>query len=290
VTNPERHATGDESAGAFYRSVMRALRHDGVPFLVGGTYALERHAGISRGTKDLDLFVTWEHWPAVMRAMESAGIQTELTFSHWLGKAYRQTRTVDFVFAGGNGLARVDAEWFAHGVEAVVFDEAVHLCPAEEAIWSKAFIMERERFDGADVLHLLRAGARSLDWVRLVRRFGQHWRVLLAHLILFGFVYPGERDAVPAWVLRTLVTRLANQPPAADEPPTCAGTLLSRAQYLVDVTAWGYADARLRPGGTMTAEQVEIWTDAAHREMAAHGGCGTEFAGQDGNGGPREVR
>jgi hypothetical protein len=27
----------------------------------------------------------------------------------------------------------------------------------EEMVWQKAFIMERERFDGADVVHLIQA-------------------------------------------------------------------------------------------------------------------------------------
>ena len=53
--------------------------------------------------------------------------------------------------------------------------------------------MERERYDGADIAHLLRARADQLAWRRLLRRFGPHWRVLLGHLVLFGFVYPGER-------------------------------------------------------------------------------------------------
>jgi hypothetical protein len=41
-------------------------------------------------------------------------------------------------------------------------------------IWSKAFIMERERFDGADVMHLIHENANRLDWNRLLERFGQH--------------------------------------------------------------------------------------------------------------------
>ena len=61
--------------------------------------------------------------------------------------------------------------------------------------------MERERYDGADVAHLLRAHGDRLDWPRLLRRFGPHWRVLLSHLVLFGFIYPGERALVPAWVM-----------------------------------------------------------------------------------------
>ncbi len=62
-------------------------------------------------------------------------------------------------------------------------------------IWSKAFIMERERYDGADIAHLILACGRDLDWRRLLGRFGRRWRVLLSHLVLFGFVYPGGAGA-----------------------------------------------------------------------------------------------
>ena len=66
---------------------------------------------------------------------------------------------------------------------------------------------ERERFDGADVLHLLRDCAEHLDWERILRRFGPHWRVLFAHLVLFGFVFPGDRDRVPSEITRRLIAR-----------------------------------------------------------------------------------
>jgi hypothetical protein len=265
--SPELHATSDQEAGAFYSAVMRALKAGDIPFLVGGTYAVERHTGFSRGTKDLDLFVHGEDWSRIGSFLRNAGIRAELVFSHWLGKAFESGRNVDLIFAGGNGLVRVDSEWFRHGLEAEVCGEPVLLCPAEEMIWSKAFVMERERFDGADVVHMLKAGGRFLDWERLLRRFGQHWRVLLAHLLLFGFVYPQERDSVPSSVLERLQDRLRREPPARDEARVCRGTLLSRSQYLVDVTQWGYADARLEPGGSMTADQIERWTEAGHETL-----------------------
>jgi hypothetical protein len=138
----------------------------------------------------------------------------------------------------------------------------VKLCPPEETIWSKASIMERERFDGADVAHLLRACAPGLDWKRLVRRFGPHWRVLLSHLVLFGFVYPGERWRIPAAVMRELTERLTRETdtPAPDER-LCYGTVLSRAQYLTDIETWGYKDARLTLG-TISVDDIARWTDA----------------------------
>jgi hypothetical protein len=138
----------------------------------------------------------------------------------------------------------------------------VRLCPPEEMIWSKAFIMERERYDGADVAHLVRACAETLDWARLLERFGsEHWRVLFSHLLLFGFVYPCERERVPAPVMRELLGRLvAELSEDAPREPICQGTLLSRAQYLVDIEGCGYADARLAPRGNMTGPETAAWT------------------------------
>ena len=119
--------------------------------------------------------------------------------------------------------------------------------------------MERERFDGADVLHLMRAHAERLDWARLCRRFAGHEPVLLAHLTLFAYVYPSEASRLPAWVVPAL-TAAARW--ATTDGRVCRGTLLSRAQYLVDVEDWGYADARLPPYGTMSDRDWLTWTNA----------------------------
>jgi hypothetical protein len=137
----------------------------------------------------------------------------------------------------------------------------VKLCPPEEMIWSKALIMERERYDGADVAHLFRHCSGLLNWERLVRRFGPHWRVLLTHLILFGFIYPGERALIPGSVMKELIAHLSAEldVPTRDSK-VCQGTLLSRAQYLVDVDEWGYDDARAEPRGKMTQAQIQEWT------------------------------
>jgi hypothetical protein len=128
-------------------------------------------------------------------------------------------------------------------------------------IWSKSMIMERERYDGADVAHLLRHCSGLLNWDRLVRRFGPNWRILLSHLVLFGFIYPGERALVPSAVMRDLVNRLLGEldVPTRDSK-VCQGTLLSRGQYLVDIDEWGYEDARMQPRGSMTASQIAHWT------------------------------
>ncbi len=257
--NPEAELPAPTQA--FYRHALEVLERARVPFLVGGAYAFARHTGIVRHTKDFDVFLTGDDFPRALRALRRAGYEVSVHSPHWLGKAFCGEDYVDLIFGAGNGVARVDERWFEHAPAGEALGLPVRLCPPEEMIWSKAFIMERERFDGADVVHLLRAGAGTLDWERLLERFGEDWRVLFAHLVLFGFIYPTERDAIPAWVMRRLLDRLQGEldGPAGGER-ICYGTLLSRGQYLPDVECWGYRDARLAPTGAMSAEEIELWT------------------------------
>ena len=230
---------------------------------MGGAYAFVHYTGIGRETKDLDLFIRRADWDRATDALAEHGITTELTFPHWLGKAFggRQREFfVDLIFSGGNGVAEVDDEWFAHSTRDESLGFPVRLMPIEEMIWSKAFLMERERFDGADVLHLIRARHKEIDWARLLSRFGEHWRVLLSHLVLYPYVYPNE--PAPQDVIDELLDRAKNEPKLNEAVRLCRGPLLSRAQYLVDVERWNYVDAREVPLGTMTPEEIEIWTKA----------------------------
>ncbi len=257
VQAPSRHAS------EFYKRVIQIFQEAEIEFLVGGAYAFVHYTGIGRDTKDLDLFIRRRDWDRATAALAGEGITTELSFPHWLGKAFggRQREFfVDIIFSGGNGVAEVDDEWFANAIRDESLGFPVRLMPIEETIWSKAFLMERERFDGADVLHLLRAGRKEIDWPRLLSRFGEHWRVLLSHLVLFPYVYPN--DPAPQDVIDELLDRAKNEPKADEGIRLCRGTLLSRAQYLVDVERWNYVDAREVPLGTMTPEEIDVWTKA----------------------------
>lgn len=245
----------------FYLNALRVLSEAKVPYLLGGAYAFAHYTGIIRHTKDLDLFVQPKDASHALAVLQQAGYHTEMTFSHWLGKAFSGDDFVDVIFSSGNGLCMVDEEWFAHAVPMEV--GGALLCPAEELIWQKSFIMERERFDGADVNHLLRARGPALDWQHLLRRFGPNWQLLLAHLVLFGFVYPAEHDRIPAHVLDYLLERWQKKEKEASSEKVCRGTLLSRMQYLSDTERWGYQDPRLSPCGRMTTDQITHWTAAA---------------------------
>jgi hypothetical protein len=257
-----------DPAADFYIDALRKLQDSGIPFLVGGAFAFSHYAHVRRDTKDIDVFVRPEDLQRVLQAFEQLGYDTEVPFPHWLGKIHRGSHFMDIIFSSGNGLARVDDLWFEHSIKTNVLGVIVRMSPVEEMIWSKAFIQERERFDGADVAHLLRETGPSLDWPRLLMRFGDYWRVLLSHLILFGFVYPDRRQNIPEWVMTELLRRLGVSRPNLQND-VCYGTLLSREQYLHDVNQLNYRDAREEPSGTMTAEQIEVWTNAIDKRPAS---------------------
>jgi hypothetical protein len=247
----------------FYRSTLELFNRENLPFLVGGTHAYYRYTGIARETKDFDLFVRRSDYPRFEEALKREGYETELTFPHWLGKIKNGDAFVDLIFSGGNGEAAVDDEWFEHSVDERVFGVPVRLAAPEDLIWSKTYVMERERYDGGDVMHMILRTGRRLNWDRLIRRFGPHWRLLLMQIVKFGFVYPSERFRIPREVTEHLLARFQEE--SNERSPStkvCYGTLTSRAQYLVDVREWGFVDARLKPFGTMSPDDVAEWTKA----------------------------
>ncbi len=260
-------ARWEGSPNQFHRRSVAALYSAKVPFLIGGAYMVEVCGGVSRSTKDFDLYVRPEHVDAALRALAQRGYKTELTFPHWLAKATYEGDILDLIFRAGNGLCEVDDSWFERAHDDELLGVPVKLCAPEEMIWMKAFIMERERFDGADIAHILRCCAADMDWPHLVCRFGPDWRILLSHLILFGYIYPGERTLIPASIMDELIARLRNEARTAGPEGLCRGTLLSRQQYLVDVQDWGFRDARLEPRVQMSEKDIAHWTDAIDKEQ-----------------------
>jgi hypothetical protein len=258
----------DNPAHAVYREALEVLVDSAIPFLVGGAFGFESFTGIVRHTKDLDLFVRPADSQRLLRCLSRAGFETELRFSHWLGKAWKDEYSIDVIFSSGNGICTVDDGWFDHALPSAVVGVDVHLTPVEEMIWSKAFVMERNRYDGADIAHLLRARVGTLDWARLLSRFNRHWRVLFSHVVLFGFIYPDQRLRIPDWFMREMLRRMdmEMQSLPADRR-ACQGTLLSWSQYLVPIDQGDYEDARHVPRGRLTDHETKHMTAVLQQEQ-----------------------
>ncbi len=262
-----RKAKGNRAE--FYRRSMQVLQNANIPFLIAGAGAVRFYTGVSRQTKDFDLHLRPHHIDGALDAFAHAGYKTEKTFPHWLAKAKRGRNCVDLIFRAGNGLCEVDDSWFERAQDEDVLGVTVKLSAPEDMLWMKAYIMERERYDGADVAHILESCAEKLNWPHLLRRFGPDWRLLLSHLVLFGYIYPSERGRVPVAIMDALISRLRNENSVSGSDRLCRGTLLSREQYLWDVEERGFRDARLEKRAHMNEGDIAHWTKAIAKEDKA---------------------
>ena len=239
----------------FYVAALKVLDDAGLDYVVGGGYAMVYYTGIRRNTKDLDIFVREGDHKTILQTLEHAGFRTEYFYPYWIAKALQGDDFIDILYNSGNGQCLVDDDWFKHAQVAEVLGYPTRLIPPEEQLWSKAFVQDRDRFDGADVIHLIYGQAEKLDWKRLLRRFEGHERVLLAHLLLFGYSYPHERDRIPAWVTAALNDAVAHETTSGDR--VCRGTFLAQRSYGTAVNDWGYADGRLEVhGGPLKQDEV----------------------------------
>jgi hypothetical protein len=254
----ERHAAPiepDAKSADFYRKAMQTLDQAGVPYLVGGGYAMAYYTGIARNTKDLDLFVRPADRDRLLTTLTALGYKTEFFYPFWIAKVLDGEAFIDVLYNSGNGVCVVDDEWFAYAVPHKVLGYDTRLVPAEEQLWSKAFVQDRDRFDGGDVNHLILNLGPTLNWHRMLRRFEKHERVLMSHLLLFGYVYPSEKDLIPAWVMDQLDDAIRNELPVKTK--ICRGTQLAQRSYWIDTHQWGYADVRVKPLGPLTPEEGE---------------------------------
>src|SRR5258706_14288408 len=111
----------DPASRRFYVDSMKLMRDGGVPFLVGGAYAWAQYTGLERHTKDFDVFIRREDFSRAKKVFEAAGYQSELSFPHWLGKAFKGDDFIDLIFSAGNGVAAVDNLQFEHQYDGVGF-------------------------------------------------------------------------------------------------------------------------------------------------------------------------
>ena len=252
-----------------YRRALEALNAAEVPYVVAGAYAIYEHTGIYRKTKDLDLFFEPRAVVPAARALRDAGFVTRLEDPHWLAKATVGEVFVDLIYGMGNGVAQIDDDWIRHSKPGILAATPVRIAPAEELMWHRLFIGERQRHDMSDVVHLILCLGDTLDWDRIMRRAEPHWQLLLAQLLTFHYVYPGYGSNVPAHVMdRLLELANASPQPETEDLDYTRGPLISRFSFMIDVREWGFVDpraelvraARNRPDIRAITE-AEVWDE-----------------------------
>lgn len=225
-----------------YHEVLHAMNEHGLPYAVAGAFALQKYTGISRITKDLDLFMRAEDIPPTLQHLEQLGCRCETPDPVWLSKAHRGEYFVDLISGMSNAVIVVDDTWMQRTLPALIAGVPSRIISVEDLLASKLFVVRRERFDGADIAHIIYRTHGRLNWQRVLDLAGEHWEMVLWALMLFRYVYPGQTDYVPIDLWQELLSRYMHeiQHPNPDAP--FRGSLVDDNMFSIDMKDWGLPD------------------------------------------------
>lgn len=231
----------DGRARAYYEEALRLLNENGNDYLIGGAFAVCLYTQICRSTKDLDIFCREEDYRELLKIFQNYGYKTEITDPRWIAKSFKDDFYIDIIFSNTTNIHRVDDSWFDLATENNWGDIDFKMISAEDLLWSKIYIQNRERYDGADINHLILRYGDKMNWERVESRMKEHWRLLLSQFLNFQFVYPSEQGKVPRWLFHKLLQKAEEQ---YDLPQSqmkiCLGPLLDHTSYRQDIVEWDY--------------------------------------------------
>jgi len=225
-----------------FRDVLLLFEGAGLRYAVAGAFALREHTGVCRFTKDLDLFLQPEAASEALAFLREEGFPCEIRDPVWLAKTHRDGFFVDLITGMSNGVMSVDASWIERARLANVLGVETRVLAPEELLASKLFVVRRERFDGADIAHILFATHGKLEWARILELVGEHWELLLWALVLFRYVYPAHSNYVPQTVWQDLLARFSEQVRLPGTSGGFRGGLIDDATFAIDVEEWGFED------------------------------------------------
>jgi hypothetical protein len=222
--------------------VLTALNRCSVQYAVTGAFALHQHTGIWHQTKDLDVSLPPEAVPVALECLRGEGYRCEVPDPVWLAKAHHGDFFVDLISGMSNGILPVDECWIRRAHPAVIVGVPTRVLAPEELLASKIFVTRRERFDGADIAHILYGTRGMLDWTRLLEIVGEHWEMLLWCLVFFAYIYPNRIKTIPSTIWHHLLARFERKIANPDPHAPFRGSLVDEHLFAIDVREWGLED------------------------------------------------
>ena len=239
LVSSSRHPAFPVEQESLFHEVIELMERDCIPFAISGAFALNQHTGIWRDTKDLDLFLPAAEVARSLELLASDGFATEVPDAVWLAKARRGDYFVDLITGMSNGVVRVEYSWISRAARSEIFGVSARVLAPEELIASKVFVTRRERFDGADICHIIYRTRGRFDWSRLLDLLGEHWQMLYWYLVLYHYVYPADSDCVPREIWEELQQRFKVEVAYPNRAIDFRGSLIDEKMFSIDVVEWG---------------------------------------------------
>jgi hypothetical protein len=221
---------------AVYERVMRLANDRGVSYAVGGALAMGAYTERWRNTKDIDLYTLPRDRGRMIEIFGECGLADyydKLPYDRrWIYRGFDEPSgsIVDVIWAMANMRTEVDNGWLTRGREFMTGDIGFRVLPVEELIWSKLYVMQRERCDWPDILNILYATAHHLDWHHLLKRIGDDAPLLKGVLSIFAWMCPQAAESIPDSVRLQLDLTSEDMVPA-----TCVD---SHRVRLLDTRPW----------------------------------------------------
>lgn len=198
---------------SLYRPVLEAALQRGTSFAIGGGFAFSAYARRWRNTKDLDLYILPRDAETMKEVIHEQGFrdyyEREPYDRAWIYRAYREPVIIDLIWASANQYRPTDELWMSRSRRLQLRGLDLRLLPLEELVFSKLYVLQRERCDWPDLLNILHAQGPAMDWDHLLHRLGEDAPLLGALLHVFGWVCGAQARALPDW----LWDRVGLQPP-----------------------------------------------------------------------------
>ncbi|HZI75691.1 MAG TPA: nucleotidyltransferase [Gemmatimonadales bacterium] len=189
-----------DSEWAVYSRVIREIRLAGIRFAFGGAFATAVYTHQLRNTKDFDFYILPADRERMEQALTRAGLHDHferLSYDrNWIYRASQDDVIVDAIWQMANYRAQVDEQWLARGPEIVIRGEALRAIPIEELIWSKLYVLQRERCDWTDVFKLIDAQTASIDWDHLLDRLADDAPLLAGALEVYSWLAPDRAGRI----------------------------------------------------------------------------------------------
>jgi hypothetical protein len=218
------------SQAVLFQDVIRKALVRGLRFAVGGSLAMAYATGIPRPSEDLDIYVLRdEKEPMIQLLAEMEFLEyTAVPYDHtWVYRLHRETMIVNVIWAMANHRAQVDLEWLLRGSLVDLGTERFRLIPVEEMIWSKLYVLQRDRCDWPDVFNLIHAAADRIDWDHLLNRVQSDAPLLYAALEIYCWLKPDSWLKFPVWLRGSI-----------RHPGEQNGGLTQRRANLLDARPW----------------------------------------------------
>jgi hypothetical protein len=118
----------------------------------------------------------------------------------WIYRGYDEGNIVDLIWAMANHSTFVDESWLRPIQHIRIHGLLLPLVPVEELIFSKLYVLQRERCDWPDLFNIVYRQAAWLDWKRMLELVGADTPLLGAMMRVYAWLCPEPASELPEWI------------------------------------------------------------------------------------------